>query len=180
VGVVRHAGESLTNPLRTRDNAVVRRLPATGPETTTMPIFPSVEWFKAVADLVNKDPEYRKLGNTDAVVGIDVGGRLFVLTFEGYEVTKVDEAADPAGLDLDFTLVMPPEQWRAMIDNIKEHGRAELQYTLNSIDLATPDEFAKAEDYYRRDLFYRFNQSFQHYFDMSSKVETQFAAPAHI
>jgi hypothetical protein len=75
--------------------------------------------------------------------------------------------------------VLPEEQWVAMIQNIKQHGRAELEYTLNTIDLATPTEFAQADDYYRRDLFYRFNQSFQHFFDTSAKIDTQFAQPAH-
>jgi hypothetical protein len=143
-----------------------------------MPIFPSVEWFKTVADIVNKDEEYRKLGNCDAVVGIEVGDRLFVLTFEGFEVTNVEEVATVTDRDLDFTLVLPPEQWRGMLENIKEHGRAEHEYTLNSIDLATAVEFAQSDDYYRRDLFYRYNQSFQHFFDASAKIETQFAEPA--
>jgi hypothetical protein len=143
-----------------------------------MPTFPSVEWFQAVADLVNEDAEYRHLGMVDATVGIEVGDRVFALTFEGAEVTNVEEIDKQRAEDLDFTLVMPPQQWREMLENIKEHGRAELQHTLNSIDLATPEEFARSDDYYRRDLFYRYNQSFQHFFDTSAKIDTQFAEPA--
>lgn len=143
-----------------------------------MPVFPSVEWFRAVADLVNQDEAYRKLGTCDAKVGVQVGERTFVLTFEAFEVTDVHETTDPAAEDLDFTLVLPPEKWQEMIENIKQHGRADLEHTLNSIDLATPEEFAKSDDYYRRDLFYRFNQSFQHFFDSSARIDTQFAAPA--
>jgi hypothetical protein len=143
-----------------------------------MPVFPSVEWFRAVADIVNKDPEYRKLGNCDAAVGIEVGDRVFELNFEGYEITDIKEINSTASEDLDFTLVMSPEHWRDMLLNIKEHGRAELQYTLNSIDLGNPEEFARSNDYYRRDLFYRYNQSFQHFFDASAKIDTQFAEPA--
>ena len=143
-----------------------------------MPVFPSVEWFRAVADIVNKDPEYRRLGNCDAAVGIEVGDRVFELNFEGYEITEIKEINSTASEDLDFTLVMSPENWRDMLLNIKEHGRAELQYTLNSIDLGNPEEFARSNDYYRRDLFYRYNQSFQHFFDASAKIDTQFAEPA--
>ena len=145
-----------------------------------MPVFPSVEWFQAVADLVNKDENYRHHGTCDAKVGIQVGDRTFVLTFEAFEVTKVEELKPEQieAADLDFTLVMPPEKWREMIENIKQNGRADHLYTLNSLDLATPEELAKSDDYYRRDLFYRYNQSFQHFFDTSSKVETQFALPA--
>ena len=143
-----------------------------------MPVFPSVEWFQAVADLVNRDEAYHKLGNTDAQVGIKVGDRVFALTFEAFEVTNVEEIDESRIDDLDFTLVMPPEKWREMLENIKQNGHADLNHTLNSIDLATPEEFAQAKDYYRRDLFYRFNQSFQHFFDTSAKIDTQFAEPA--
>lgn len=144
-----------------------------------MPTFPSVQWFQAVADLVNRDPEYRKLGNCDAAVGMEIGDQVFSLMFEGFEVTDIKEIDKAQTEDLDFTLVMPPQMWRDMLENIKEHGRAELQYTLNSIDLGNPEEFARSNDYYRRDLFYRYNQSFQHFFDLSAKVDTQFAEPAH-
>ena len=143
-----------------------------------MPVFPSVEWFQAVADLVNKDPAYHKLGTCDARMGVQVGDRTFVLVFEAFEVTGVTETKDAAAEDLDFTLVMPPEKWQEMVENIKRNGRADLDHTLNSIDLATPEEFAKADDYYRRDLFYRFNQSFQHFFDSSARIDTQFTQPA--
>lgn len=143
-----------------------------------MPVFPSVEWFQAVADLVNNDEAYRHLGTCDAEVGIEVGDRTFALTFEAFQVVNPREIRDRSAEDLDFTLVMPPEQWQAMLENIKENGRADHLYTLNSIDLNTPQEFAVADDYYRRDLFYRFNQSFQHFFDASAKIETQFAQPA--
>ena len=143
-----------------------------------MPVFPSVEWFRAVADLVNQDEEYHRLGTCDARVGMQVGERTFLVVFEAFEVTEIREVSDPAAEDLDFTLVLPPERWQEMIQNIKENGRADLDHTLNSIDLATPEEFAQAVDYYRRDLFYRFNQSFQHFFDSSAKIDTQFAEPA--
>lgn len=143
-----------------------------------MPVFPSVEWFQAVADLVNEDPEYRKLGTCDALVGIEVGDRTFVLNFEAFDVGEIRETANPEGEDLDFTLVMTPERWREMLENIREEGHATLEHTLNTIDLASPEEFARAEDYYRRDLFYRFNQSFQHFFDASARVPTEFAEPA--
>ena len=140
-----------------------------------MPTFPSVEWFQAVADIINNDEAYRKLGTCDARVGIQVEDRMFELDFEAFSVVDVKELDATTPRDLDFTLVMPYEQWKAMLENIKEHGRAEHEYTLNSIDLNTPDELARSDDYYRRDLFYRFNQSFQMFFDASAKIDTQFA-----
>ena len=143
-----------------------------------MPVFPSVEWFKALADIVNKDENYRHQGNCDAEVGIQVGDRMFQITFEAYEVTAVKELDATTPRDLDFTLVLPYERWKEMIQNIREHGQADLNHTLNSLDLQSAEEFAQAEDYYRRDLFYRYNQSFQIYFDSAAKIETEFADPA--
>lgn len=143
-----------------------------------MPEFPSVEWFQAVADKVNNDPAYRHHGTCDARVGIKVGDRTFRLVFDAFEVLDIAEIDNPEAEDLDFTLDMPAEQWQAMLENIQQHGRAETDWTLNTIDLATPNEFAKADDYYRRDLFYRFNQSFQHFFDSSAGIETRFAQSA--
>jgi len=143
-----------------------------------VPVFPSVEWFRAVADLVNQEEQYRHSGTCDATVGIQVDDRLFEIVFEAYEVKSVRELAASDDRDLDFTLVLPFDRWREMLENIKANGHADLTHTLNSLDLAEAEEFAKGDDYYRRDLFYRFNQSFQDFFDLSSKIDTQFAAPA--
>src|SRR3990170_4943896 len=38
-----------------------------------------------------------------------------------------------------------------------------------------PEGFARSRDGYRRDAFYRFNQSFQHFFDSSAKIDTSYA-----
>jgi hypothetical protein len=140
-----------------------------------MPVFPSVEWFDAVREIINKDESYRHLGTCDAEMGIEVGSHLYKLTFEAFEVTNVEEIERSAEEDLDFTLTMPYDAWREMLQNIKQNGRADLHHTLNTLDLAAPDEFARAKDYYRRDKFYRFNQSFQNFFDASATIDTQFA-----
>lgn len=145
-----------------------------------MPTFPSVEWFQAIADIVNKDENYRKAGTCDARVGIQVGERMFEVDFEAFEITDVKELDATTPRDFDFTLVMPFDGWKEMVENIKRNGHADLSHTLNSLDLAAVDEFARADDYYRRDLFYRFNQSFQIFFDASARIDTQFADPASV
>ena len=38
-----------------------------------MPVFPSVEWLQAVADLAMADERYRRYGRVDALVGIKAG-----------------------------------------------------------------------------------------------------------
>lgn len=143
-----------------------------------MPKFPSIEWFDAVRQIVNGDESFRRLGTIDARVGIKVGDQLYELAFEAFECTGVREIAESDLRDVDFWLEQSPEQWREMLENIKQHGSADLQHTLNTLDLNMPDGFARSYDGYRRDTFYRFNQSLQHFFDSSSKIETEFAVGA--
>jgi hypothetical protein len=142
-----------------------------------MPVFPSVEWFKAAADLLNKSDSFKRLGTCDAEMGVQVGDRYFEIDFEAFEVKDVREIDAQRAGELDFVLVQPPEQWKAMLEDIKANGRATHDFTLNSLDLKSEEEFARGKDYHRRDSFYRFNQTFQEYFDMAAKIETTFAEP---
>ena len=143
-----------------------------------MPTFPSTDWFNALRELVNGDEGFRRLGTVDARVGIKVGDNLYELTFEAFECVGAREIPESELRDLDFWLEQSPDEWRDMLENIKQHGSADLTHTLNTIDLTMPDGFARSYDGYRRDAFYRFNQSLQHFFDSSAKIETKFAAGA--
>ncbi len=143
-----------------------------------MPKFPSVEWFDTIRNMVNSDEAFRRLGTVDARVGIKVGDQIFEVTFEAFECVGAKKITENDLRDLDFWLEQSPDEWREMIDNIKQHGAADLKHTLNTIDLSTPEGFARSYDGYRRDTFYRFNQSLQHFFDASAKIDTQFAVGA--
>ena len=140
-----------------------------------MPTFPSVEWFNAIKDIVNSDPNFRQLGTVDAVVGVKVENKIYQLTFEAFECTDVREASESDLRDMDFWLEQPYDLWKDMLDNIKKHGAADLSHTLNTIDLNIPEGFARSNDGYRRDAFYRFNQSIQDFFNASAKIDTQYA-----
>ncbi len=146
-------------------------------ETKVKASFPSVEWFDALREIVNADDVYRRIGTCDAVVGIKVPDRqqYFRLTFEAFEVLDAMEVSESEAEDADFWLEMSHERWKDMIRNIGDNGKADLNHTLNTIDLEDPEDFARSNDGYRRDAFYRFNQSFQHLFDSSAKIDTQFA-----
>lgn len=146
-----------------------------------MATFPSVEWFNAIKDIVNSDPAYRQLGTVDTVCGVRVGNKIYELTFEAFECTSVREVGESALRDMDFWLEQPYEAWKDMLENIKKNGAADLSHTLNTLDLNMPGEgLARAHDGYRRDAFYRFNQSLQDFFNASSKIDTQFAEPAAV
>jgi hypothetical protein len=141
-----------------------------------MPVFPSVEWFNAIKDIVNNDPAFRQLGTIDTVVGVKVGSKIYQLTFEAFECTGVREASANDLRDMDFWLEQSYDQWKDMLENIKKNGAADLAHTVNTIDLSIPEGFARSHDGYRRDAFYRFNQSIQDFFNASAKIDTQFAS----
>ena len=107
-----------------------------------MPSFPSVEWFNALKEIVNKDPDFRALGTVDSVLGVKVGNKIIEITFDAFECTNVRDAGEN--------------------------------------DLRLPEGFARAHDGYRRDAFYRFNQSIQDFFNASSKIDTQFLTEAAV
>ena len=146
-------------------------------ETTIEATFPSVQWFDALRDIVSADGAYRRIGTCDAVVGIKIPDlqKYFRLTFEVFEVADAREVSETEAEDSDFWLEMPYERWKEMIRNIRDNGKADLHHTLNTIDLEDPEGFARSHGGYRRDAFYRFNQSFQRFFDSSAKIDTRFA-----
>ena len=146
-------------------------------EVKTKATFPSLEWFNAVREIINDDAGYRHIGTCDSTVGLKVPDleKYYVLTFEAFEVESIKETSEKDAEEVDFWLEMPYDKWKEMIQNIKDHGKADLHHTLNTIDLEMPEDLARSHDGYRRDAFYRFNQSYQYFFDISAKIDTQFA-----
>ena len=141
-----------------------------------MPNFPSVEWFQEAANLLNTSDSFKRLGTTDCEMGVQVGEQFYEIDFEAFEITKVSYIDAARAAELDFTLVQTADAWQAMLEDIKLNGRATHDFTLNSLDLRSTEELARGKDYHRRDAFYRFNQTFQEYFDNAAKMETTFPA----
>ena len=139
-------------------------------------VFPSVEWFKALQGMVNADPDFRRLGSIDVTMGVKVGPRIFIITFEAFECTDVREGSEYDLIDLDFFLEMSEADWQDLMRNTKENGGADLSHTLNTLDLMAQNGISKnaTGDQFRADLFFRVNQSLQHFFDSSAKLDTVF------
>ena len=72
---------------------------------------------------------------------------------------------------------MAADEWREMVANIAENGAADLSHTLNTLDLDRADGLATSRhgDQVREDLFFRYNQTLQFFFDASASVDTEFA-----
>jgi len=145
-------------------------------EVKTKVTFPSVEWFNAIQELINNSEGYKHIGTCDATVGIKLPdlGKYYRLTFEAFELSDAREASEVEAENTDFWLEMPYARWKEMLENIKANGKADLHHTLNTIDIEIPEGFARSNDGYRRDAFYRFNQSFQYLFDASANIDTTF------
>lgn len=139
-----------------------------------MPTFPSVEWFEAVRRAATERDRLRRLGTCDAIMGVKVGNEAFELTFEAFDCTNIRKISTAELESADFYLEAPPDSWREMLENIKQHGKADLQHTLNTIDFLEEEGFAKSGDQSRKDLFYRYLQTFQEFFNASAEVETEF------
>ncbi len=143
-------------------------------------LFPSLEWFRALQQLANADPELRRLGSTDTTLGMKVGAAIFLVTFQAFRCETIVPGSDDDLLGVDFALDMEVAQWQEMIENIKTHGSADRQHTLNTLDLRTAGGIANnaTGDQYRADLFFRYNQTLQHFFNLSAQLQTTFCPTA--
>ena len=139
-------------------------------------VFPSVEWFQALQQLVNVDPEFRRLGSIDAAMGVKAGSRVFVVVFEAFECTEVRDGSEADLDDLDFYLELSEADWRELVENTKANGGADRRHTLNTLDLTANDGLAQnaTGDQLRGDIFFRVNESLQYFFDQAAKLETVF------
>ena len=139
-------------------------------------VFPSVEWFQALQQLVNVDPEFRRLGSIDAAMGVKVGSRVFVVIFEAFECIEVRDGSEADLDDLDFYLELSEADWRELVENTKANGGADRRHTLNSLDLTANDGLAQnatgAQS--RGDICFRVNESLQYFLDQAAKLRTVF------
>lgn len=138
--------------------------------------FPSLAWFKALQGLVNEDSGYRQFGTVDADMGVKVGDEVYVITFEAFQCKQVRAGNEYDLINVDFFIEMEPMAWRGMLENIKANGGAEAGQTLVSLDMLNEISNNATGDQLRADLFFRYNQSLQHFFDLSANLETTFAA----
>ncbi len=142
--------------------------------------FPSETWFKKVQEIYNSDSSLHTGGGgaCDTTAAFKIGDERYRIVFEGMQCIEIRAAskAELAAPETDFIIEMAPDLWKGMVANIQQHGAAHDDHTLNSIDLQHEDSIAYSpeDDQASQDLFYRFNQNFQDFFDASSRVEATF------
>ena len=138
-----------------------------------MPVFPSIAWFDSVRAAASSDRDFRSLGSCDAIVGIKVGEKVFVLAFEAFECSGASEGSEDSLLDVDFWLSMEPDAWRALLENICQNGRADSDHTFNTLDIE--HGIVESPNAYGANSFLRYHLTLQRLFDLSAQMETTFA-----
>lgn len=109
-------------------------------------------------------------------MAVKSGSTIFLITFEAFKCVEVRPGTDDDLFEVDFCLDMPPEAWREMVTNIKDNDGADLQHTLNTLDLRLPDGLSTnaTGDQFKADMFFRYNESLQRFFDLSAQLNTVF------
>jgi hypothetical protein len=141
--------------------------------------FPSTEYFNALKEKMAADQErFRRLGFIDTTFGIRIGhngkARNFILEFEVFELkdAREVEAIDPKKVD--FTIEGDTGVWREMIENILRNGEADTSHDINTLAHLGEQLKVVYDDPDGHDKLYRFMESIQKFFDLSSKVEVRF------
>ena len=138
-------------------------------------VFPSLAWFEELRRLVNEDPAYRQIGTVDASMGIKIGDEVFVVTFEAFECSAVRAGNEYDLINVDFFIEMDWDAWKTMLEDIKANGGAGSGQTLVSLDMLNEISTNATGDQLRADMFFRYNQSLQHFFDLSASLNTVFS-----
>jgi hypothetical protein len=146
--------------------------------------FPSVEWFRELARLMNEHEEaFKRFGDADVTWAVEVqpsapGGQLrkFRLVFEGYGCTAVEEIEPDEDAGIAFTLQASFDTWKEMIENIQANQGPDLHHTLNRLALMDDPIYIACQDFLDRDLFARYGQTYQLFFNGAVHIPTTFAA----
>jgi len=154
----------------------------------TAPTFPSIAWFRQLADAMAARPEkYRKLGPLDLtlivrVVFADGTDIRHALEFDGTRCVAITQLSGATAVRGRHPVILEGDYaaWKEMIESIRAHGGADLTHTLNYLTL--PDwplrliAVNEEEGQLDVDRFYRYQESLQAFFDEAAAVETRFAA----
>lgn len=142
--------------------------------------FPSTEWFRSLAARMQEhEAGYRALGPVDCVMVVRVdtpgGAELYEIVFQVFgvkSVRRLDRLEDAAPRH--FVLEASLDTWREMIENVREHGGADLEHTLNYLTFPDVPMRVDGPDQLEIDAFYRYNQNLQRFFDGAAEVKTTF------
>ncbi|MGK2879343.1 MAG: hypothetical protein ACSLE6_00630 [Mycobacterium sp.] len=140
---------------------------------------PTVEWVTRLAEINKADlAEFRKLGEVDCRFAVNIfdgdpdGSALIVqLCFDGFDVGEIKQISDTDLESMDFVIETDQDSWLEMVDNIRAgDGRPDLDHTLNALSMAATPIRVWSSDPLGRDMFFRYNQSFQQFFNNCARL----------
>jgi hypothetical protein len=149
-----------------------------------MVAFPSLAWFQELARLMNEnEAAFKRFGYADVVWAVEIQPsvpgqppRLFRIVFEEYSCVAVEEAAPDAKTEVSFTMQATYDTWKEMIQNIQTHNGPDLNHSLNRLALMDDPIYIAAPDFLSRDLFARYGQTYQLFFNGAVHVPTEFSS----
>ena len=141
--------------------------------------FPSIDYFEALkARMAAEQERFRRLGFIDATFAVKVSdngrSRNFVLEFEVFELKNVREVEGVDLKQVDFAIEGEARVWREMIENIKRHGEADADHDLNTLTHFGEQLKIAYDNPDGHDKLYRFMESIQEFFDLSSSLDVSF------
>ena len=143
-----------------------------------------VAFFDHLAGVMNANPErYELLGDANmdmALVMRGENGDTFrvMLGFRDVGCATVAPLEEGGETASDCWLEGDLAEWQAMFADIAAHGRAEGEWTLNTLTIMGERLVLHADDPMGWDKFHRFNQSLQEFFDAAGPILSQEVADA--
>ena len=123
----------------------------------------ALDWLEKAQKAVNKDPAYRALGSADVKVAMLAGKVAKLVTFEAFEVSRIEDA-DPNDLrNAELVFDMPARDW----SNYLKRRKKGTGPSLLSLDLDRG--IVGARNPLDRLKFERFHRSLQAFVDQGAR-----------
>lgn len=149
--------------------------------------FGDVEWFRRLgAEMAADRALHERIGEIDLTCVISVldtadGDLNTKLVFEEFDLVGVERVGpdfEPAAEGVDFVLAGDAADWQEVIEHLAaRRGRPDREFTLNYLSLPGTPLRCWSDDPLGRDMFFRFNQSLQHFFNASHRIRSTFPQP---
>lgn len=70
-----------------------------------------LDWLEAAKKSINEDPDYRKLGSADVIIGFKSGKSIRKVTLEAFEVGAIEPIEQDDLRDVEVVIDMPARDW---------------------------------------------------------------------
>ena len=64
-------------------------------------------------------------GQCDCTVGLKINEEIYIVEFEGFGCSSIQDGTESALSEVDFYIEMPMSQWQDMLENIASNGHAD-------------------------------------------------------